>query len=81
MTSTPSVQLARSIHIQYTTPWVQAAELNDKARQEAEFANTECQNAAPWSCSLPAMSQSFCEQCFVAAPSHTDLFALQATHY
>ena len=58
MTSTPSVQLARSI-TQHTSPWVQAAELNDKARKEAELADTECQNAAQWCCSFLAGSQSF----------------------
>ena len=58
MTSTPSVHLARSI-TQHTSPWVQAAELNDKARKEAELANTECQNAAQWCCSLPAVSHNF----------------------
>lgn len=54
MTSTPSVQLARSI-TQHASPWVQAAELNNKARKQAELANTECQNAAHW-CAL-------CQQC------------------
>ena len=72
MTSTPSVQLASSV-TQNTSPWVQAAELNDKARKEAELANTECQNAAQWCCSQPAVSQSFFELHLAAAPSHKDL--------